>query len=158
MNTGGSRHNHSGSTAIGGLIWDDQGNFAQAFSANVGICSITRAEMKAVVEGLKLAWGTGIRMLEIQCDSGAALSLLLNGAQMTHQHMALVAEFQELRSRAWSLSFSHVYRAANCGADYLANLGHSLSFGLHVFSQPDSTLAHWLRYDLIWGCLAKNDF
>ncbi|CAN1191192.1 Putative ribonuclease H protein At1g65750, partial [Linum perenne] len=98
LNTDGSRHNHSGSTAIGGLIKDDRGNFAQAFSANVGNCYI-RAEMKAVVESLKLAWSIGIRKLEVQSDSQAALTLLLDGAQTTHQHMAFVAEFQELRSR-----------------------------------------------------------
>ncbi|CAN1815055.1 Putative ribonuclease H protein At1g65750 [Linum perenne] len=108
LNTDGSRHNHLGSTAIGGLIKDDRGNFAQAFSANVGNCSITRAEMKAVVEGLKLAWSVGIRKLEVQSDSRVALTLLLDSAQTTHQHMAFVAEFQELCSREWSISFSHV--------------------------------------------------
>ncbi|CAN1776256.1 Putative ribonuclease H protein At1g65750 [Linum perenne] len=43
----------------------------------------------------------------------------------------------------------HVYREANNAADYLANLGHSLVLGSHVFQSPDNTLLYWLRYDLI---------
>ncbi|CAN1157210.1 hypothetical protein LINPERPRIM_LOCUS27621 [Linum perenne] len=40
-------------------------------------------------------------------------------------------------------------REVNCAADYLANLVHSCSIGLHIFTSPDSSLAHWFRYDLI---------
>ncbi|CAN1179908.1 hypothetical protein LINPERHAP2_LOCUS34480, partial [Linum perenne] len=55
----------------------------------------------------------------------------------------------------WDIRIEHVYREANCGADYLANFGHSCNFGLHLFSQPDSTLAQWLRYDLVGGALPR---
>ncbi|CAN1321033.1 Putative ribonuclease H protein At1g65750 [Linum perenne] len=57
--------------------------------------------------------------------------------------------------RNWDIRIEHVYREANCGADYLANFGHSCNFGLHLFSQPDSTLAQWLRYDLVGGALPR---
>ncbi|CAN1778828.1 hypothetical protein LINPERHAP1_LOCUS14526 [Linum perenne] len=51
--------------------------------------------------------------------------------------------------RNWEVSLVHVFREANFAADYLANLGHSCSVGLHLYSHPDPTLAHWLRYNLI---------
>ncbi|CAN1178098.1 Putative ribonuclease H protein At1g65750, partial [Linum perenne] len=148
LNTDGSRYTHSGSTAIGGLIRTDQGRFIHAFTANMGDCSITRAEICAIVQGMKLAWDLGIRKLLIQSDSEAAVAILRR-EDTNHQHAILVSEFMELRSRSWDISITHVFREANCGADYLANLGHSYCFGLHLFSQPDSTLAHWLRFDLI---------
>ncbi|CAN1770672.1 Putative ribonuclease H protein At1g65750 [Linum perenne] len=148
LNTDGSRYRHSGSTAIGGLIRTDQGRFIHAFTANMGDCSITRAEICAIVQGMKLAWDLGIRKLLIQSDSEAAVAILRR-EDTNHQHAILVSEFMELRSRSWDISITHVFREANCGADYLANLGHSYCFGLHLFSQPDSTLAHWLRFDLI---------
>ncbi|CAN1153949.1 Putative ribonuclease H protein At1g65750 [Linum perenne] len=148
LNTDGSRYNHSGSTAIGGLLRDDGGRFIQAFTANLGNCSITRAELSAIVQGLKLAWSIGIRKLIVQSDSRTAISILHNGAS-NHQHAAIISEFLELKARRWDVSIVHVYREAYCGADYLANLGHSCNFGLHILSHPDISLAHWLRYDLI---------
>ncbi|CAN1176708.1 hypothetical protein LINPERHAP2_LOCUS32684 [Linum perenne] len=35
--------------------------------------------------------------------------------------------------------------------DYLANLGHSLNFGLHLFFVSDFLLCSWLRHDLVGG-------
>ncbi|CAN1130918.1 Putative ribonuclease H protein At1g65750 [Linum perenne] len=113
----------------------------------MGNCSITRAELSAIVQGLKLAWSIGIRRLIIQSDSRTAISILHNGAT-NHQHAADDTRFDELIARSWDISIVRVYREANCGADYLANLRHSCSFGLHLLLHPDTSLARWLRYDL----------
>ncbi|CAN1126125.1 Putative ribonuclease H protein At1g65750 [Linum perenne] len=134
LNTDGSRLTHSGSTAIGGLLRDDGGRFISAFTGNIGDCSITRAELSAIVQGLKLAWSIGIRKIIVQSDLETAISLLHRAAAGHHEH---------------------VYREANCGADYLANLGHSCNFGLHLLSHPDAVLAQWLRYDLVGGALPR---
>ncbi|CAN1134643.1 Putative ribonuclease H protein At1g65750 [Linum perenne] len=155
LNTDGSRITQSGATAIGGIIRDSGGTLVRAFSANVGNCSITRAELRAVVEGLKIAWSLGIRKVTIQSDSAAAVAMLQAGGNPTHRHAALVAEFQALRARQWEVSIAHIFREANCCADYLANLGHSLWFGLHVFDYPVSLLADWLRYDLVGVALPR---
>ncbi|CAN1746544.1 hypothetical protein LINPERHAP1_LOCUS2822 [Linum perenne] len=76
----------------------------------------------------------GIRKVAIQTDSAAAITLLQNVGVSRH---------------------SHVYREANQCADYLANLGHSYCIGLHLFSSPDISLAHWLRYDLVGVALPR---
>ncbi|CAN1334386.1 Putative ribonuclease H protein At1g65750, partial [Linum perenne] len=133
LNTDGLRISHTGETSIGGLIRDEKGGYVCAFCANIGNCSITRAELKAIVEGLKLAWSQGIRRVVIQTDLRAAVSILQQEDGNTSQHAALVTEFRELRSREWVLSLSHVYREANCVADFLANLGHSYSVGFICF-------------------------
>ncbi|CAN1852072.1 Putative ribonuclease H protein At1g65750 [Linum perenne] len=122
LNTDGSRIHGSGSMAIGGLIRDDRGKFVCAFCGNIGNCSTTRAEIKAIVEGLKLVWDVGIRRNHVQSDSRAAISILQKEDAASHQHTTLVAEFIALRRRSWEISISHVFREANCGADYLANL------------------------------------
>ncbi|CAN1157990.1 Putative ribonuclease H protein At1g65750 [Linum perenne] len=90
----------------------------------------------------------GIRKLSIQSDYRVATEIL-NSIRPCHQHRALVAEFHDLRNRQWEVSLSHVYREANFAADYLANLGHSFSFGFQQILCPDSGLAYWLRYDLL---------
>ncbi|CAN0847508.1 Putative ribonuclease H protein At1g65750 [Linum grandiflorum] len=79
----------------------------------------------------------------------AAIAILTKVSELDHQHAALVLQFKELCSRQWEVHLSHIYREANNAADYLANLGHSLSYGLHLFDSPDRGLSHWLHYDLI---------
>ncbi|CAN1778824.1 Putative ribonuclease H protein At1g65750 [Linum perenne] len=69
------RPGDGGSTTMGGLLRDGNGRFLQAFSANIGDCSITRAELRAIVQGLRLAWSTGIRKVVVQSDSRAALAI-----------------------------------------------------------------------------------
>ncbi|CAN1133319.1 Putative ribonuclease H protein At1g65750, partial [Linum perenne] len=133
LNTGGLRLNHSGSTAIVCLICDDRGNFAHAFCGNVGNCSITRVEIKAIMEGLNLTWSLGIRKVHVQSDSRIAISILQKSDLISHQHTALVADFIALWSRDWEISISHVSREANNGADYLANLGHFVLYWFTPF-------------------------
>ncbi|CAN1849453.1 Putative ribonuclease H protein At1g65750, partial [Linum perenne] len=139
---------NSGSTAIGGLLRDDGGRFIQAYSANVGDCSITRAELKAIIEGMKAAWNLGIKKIWIQTDSRTAIAILSEESMPTHQHASLFIEFKDLHSRQWEVKLSHVFREANHTADYLANLGHKLMYGIQFFSVPNATLCNWLRYDL----------
>ncbi|CAN1846519.1 Putative ribonuclease H protein At1g65750 [Linum perenne] len=108
LNTDGSRYAHSCSTAIGGLIRDGSGRFVQVFTTNVGDCSITRAELSAIVQGLKLAWAIGLRKIVVQSDPRTAISIL-HSAYINHQHAILVGDFQELKSRNWDISGVHVF-------------------------------------------------
>ncbi|CAN0885729.1 Putative ribonuclease H protein At1g65750 [Linum grandiflorum] len=142
LSTDGSLRSPTKVAAAGGVIRTDTGRFVKAFAANLGSCSITRAEMRAIVDGLKLAWSLGIRRIRVQSDSRTAIAIFAKDSELDHQHAALVLQFKELYSR-------HCYREANNAADYLANFGHSLSFGMHIFDSPDRGLSHWLHYDLI---------
>ncbi|CAN1165012.1 Putative ribonuclease H protein At1g65750 [Linum perenne] len=114
-----------------------------------------RAELRGIIEGMSLAWDKGVRRLCIQTDSKAAVSILAKVDNLNHRHASLVEQFHALKNRDWEVSIHHIFREANCAADYLANLGHTLDMGLHVFSFPDSSLLYWLRYDLIGVCLPR---
>ena len=46
------------------------------------------------------------------------------------------------------MKVQHIYREANRAADLLASLGHSLSLGLHVYSEPPDAFWSILAYDL----------
>ncbi|CAN0922601.1 Putative ribonuclease H protein At1g65750 [Linum grandiflorum] len=105
--------------------------------------------MRAIIDGLKLAWSLGIRRIQVQSDSMAAIAILAKDSELNHHHAALVLQFKELCSRQWEVKLSHIYRETNNAADYLANLVHSFSYGLHLFDLPDRGLSHWLHYDLI---------
>ncbi|CAN1147800.1 Putative ribonuclease H protein At1g65750 [Linum perenne] len=125
-----------GSTAAGGLIRDDQGRFVSAFVSKLGTCSIVRAEIWGVIEGMELAWSCGIRKLKVQSDSAIAVKLLSTTQHDAHQHFNLIRRFQELKSRQWDVTIKHIYREANFAADFLANSGHELELGIYVLSLP----------------------
>ncbi|CAN1170332.1 Putative ribonuclease H protein At1g65750 [Linum perenne] len=115
-----------------------------------------RAELRGIIEGMKIAWDKGIRRLCIQTDSQAAVLLLTSNDSRLHQHMSLVEQFLDWRNRDREVMIQHVYREANNAADYLANLGHSLVLGSRVFQTLDNTLLYWLRYDLIGASTPRS--
>ncbi|CAN1120234.1 Putative ribonuclease H protein At1g65750, partial [Linum perenne] len=156
LNTDGSLHTASKSSAARGLIRDDQGRFITAFASKHGTCSIVRAEMWGVVEGLMLAWDKGIRKLKLQSDSTLAVQLLSNMDQAKHQHSNLIRRFQELMSRQWEVSIEHIYCEVNFAADFLANSGHELELDTSFFPLPCNGLVDWLRYDLVGVCLPRQ--
>ncbi|CAN0919583.1 hypothetical protein LINGRAHAP2_LOCUS31542 [Linum grandiflorum] len=84
--------------------------------------------MRVIVDGLQLAWTLGIRRIQVHSDSMAAITILAKDSELDHQH---------------------IYREENNAADYLANLRHSLTYGMHLFDFPDRGLSHWFHYDLI---------
>ncbi|CAN1822391.1 Putative ribonuclease H protein At1g65750 [Linum perenne] len=115
---------------------------------NLGICSITRAEIRGALEGIRRAWDAGYRRIEVQIDSQAAIAILTdNNAEITHTHALDVLEFRDWTSKDWEVRIRHVYREANFVADHLASQGHSKPRGSHQVDLTDSCLAHLLRYD-----------
>ncbi|CAN1146438.1 Putative ribonuclease H protein At1g65750, partial [Linum perenne] len=149
LNSDGSLYSSNNRAAAGGLIRDHEGRLLAAFAANLGSCSIMRAELRGIVDGMRLAWDKGVRKLNIQTDSRAAVAILQNESETTHRHASLVAQFVSLKNRDWEVSINHIFREANFAADYLANFGHNLDLGTHVFLYPDTALLYWLRYDLV---------
>ncbi|CAL1413056.1 unnamed protein product [Linum trigynum] len=147
VQTDGSVIQPSGRAAAGGLLRDHLGRCLGAFSSNLGACSITRAELRAAVEGLEMAWKLGHRRVELNLDSTTALNIIKNRDQTDHCHGAIADYFGELLSREWNVEMKHIFRECNFAADFLANKGHSLSFGSHLFNVSDPNLCYWLFYD-----------
>ncbi|CAN0827420.1 hypothetical protein LINGRAPRIM_LOCUS2575 [Linum grandiflorum] len=58
-------------------------------------------------------------------------------------------QHQDLCQRQREVTLNHIYRKANCTADYLANFGHSCEFGFRSFDSLDRGISHWFRCDAI---------
>ncbi|CAN1166153.1 Putative ribonuclease H protein At1g65750 [Linum perenne] len=148
VNSDGSVLGTRGHAAAGGLLRDGAGNCIHAFAFNLGVCSITRAEIRGALEGIRRAWAEGFRRVEVQMDSQAAIAILLDKSlTIAHQHALEVLEFRDWMNRDWVLRLKHVYREANRAADFLANLGHSMPRGCHEVPISDCNLAYHVRYD-----------
>ncbi|CAN1188823.1 Putative ribonuclease H protein At1g65750 [Linum perenne] len=147
LNSDGSADPRSGRATAGGLIRDLLGRCSIAYTCNLGYCSITRAELRGISAGLKLAWEAGFRRILVQSDSRSVISLILNDEAPTHQHTGEVLLIRSLVRREWDVSFSHVYREANKSADFLARLGYERELGLHRIDTSDCNLGYFLRLD-----------
>ncbi|XP_010527295.1 PREDICTED: uncharacterized protein LOC104804652 [Tarenaya hassleriana] len=76
LNSDGSVMINPDSAASGGLIRDQMGNWLVGFKANLGTCSIFRAEAWGVLLGLRLAWNRGWRKVRVEVDNQALVSTI----------------------------------------------------------------------------------
>ncbi|CAN1320736.1 Putative ribonuclease H protein At1g65750 [Linum perenne] len=126
VNSDGSVVGGRSKAAAGGILRDEAGRGIEAFAINLGNCSITRAEIRGALHGIRLAWLRGFRKVEVQIDSQAVVAILL---------------------KDWELKVKHIYREANQAADYLANKGHRLARGYHSVPLLDCNLVYYIRHD-----------
>ncbi|CAN1791724.1 Putative ribonuclease H protein At1g65750, partial [Linum perenne] len=160
LNTDGS-HSERGHAAAGGVLHTSNGDIVAAFTMNLGVCSIIRAELRGIIEGMHLAWNYGIRRLAIQTDSAYAVQILTNHKNSDHQHASLACSYLDLTMRDWEVSLTHIYKESNFMADSLAAKGHVSLFGTHLVEEGDPFVAPWIAYDRLnlgWCCARCNFF
>ncbi|CAN1289290.1 Putative ribonuclease H protein At1g65750 [Linum perenne] len=68
LNTDDSFDRARQKATAGGILRDHTGKFILAFSMNLGSCSVTRAEMRKALEGLRRTWEVGFRNF-FQCPN-----------------------------------------------------------------------------------------
>ncbi|CAN1141200.1 Putative ribonuclease H protein At1g65750 [Linum perenne] len=118
-----------------------------AFSMNLGSCSITHAEMRGAIEGLRRTWDAGYRKVILRVDLLTAISLLLNKDDTLHQHGMEMGQFQELVDRDSTVQLKDTFREGNHTADYLVSIGYDYPFGSHAILCSKCNLGFFLRYD-----------
>ncbi|CAN1821026.1 Putative ribonuclease H protein At1g65750 [Linum perenne] len=131
LNTDGSVLSNN-RAAAGGIIRDHVGRTIATFSANLGTCTIMRAELRAAEMGFKVAWDLGLRKVHLQVDSLAAAAAINGEITENPRHEGTLLNIRELRHRNWETVVSHTFREGNVVADLLAHHGHLLNFGIHT--------------------------
>ncbi|CAN1130057.1 Putative ribonuclease H protein At1g65750, partial [Linum perenne] len=127
INTDGSVKQPLSEAAAGGLVRNSSGHCLLAFTANLGSCSITRAELWGILIGLRLAWNAGYKKIIVQTDS----------------------QFKEFNARSWEIRIQHIYREGNRAADFLASIGHQRPIGIHSTPTSNCNLGFHLLYDVL---------
>ncbi|CAN1160216.1 hypothetical protein LINPERHAP2_LOCUS23178 [Linum perenne] len=79
-----------------------------------------------------IAWDMGYKKVYLQLDSLAAVNAILGTQDEDSRHGRTLDNINELRSRDWEVTISHIFREGNRVADLLAHHGHTLDFGFHV--------------------------
>ncbi|CAN1160141.1 Putative ribonuclease H protein At1g65750 [Linum perenne] len=74
-----------------------------------------------------------LKKLRLQLDSKAAIALLNNGNDTSHQNELEVLQFMDLCQRDWLVEIKHTYREGNHVADFLASIGYGYPFGATLF-------------------------
>ncbi|CAI0550119.1 unnamed protein product [Linum tenue] len=147
VNTDGSVRQPGSQAAAGGLIRDELGRCTGAFTANLGSCTITRAELIGAFHGLKLAWDQGHKKVKLQLDSSTAIRMITIGEEQQQRYYTIIRQLRDLINRNWEVQVSHTFREGNKTADFLANKGHSVSIGCHFVGISDPGLSFWILYD-----------
>ncbi|CAN1185855.1 Putative ribonuclease H protein At1g65750 [Linum perenne] len=156
LNTDGSVIATTGQAATGGALRSSDGRLMDAFSGNLGKCSITRAEITGLVIGLERAWNLAVRDVAVQVDSACAVALLNGSWNLEHQHACILDRFRQLSARPWRVRVYHIYREGNHLVDFLARKGHELPMGVHNVAHTDAQLVYWGRYDIVGGSESRR--
>lgn len=133
LNCDGAVRSFNEKAACGGVLRDDNGAFLWGFAVKLGRCTVTQAELWAIIHGLKLAKERGYSKIMVESDSLTAVKFINGGCLHSHQCKPLVNEIHKLMAELESIQVSHVFREANQVADRLANCGLSLDMSCKIF-------------------------
>ncbi|XP_048422575.1 uncharacterized protein LOC125469371 [Pyrus x bretschneideri] len=155
INTDGSCKDPFRHISAGGLIRNSEGDWIKGFAANLGRGTIMEAELWGVFMGLSIAWDEGCRDVILECDSWDAVILIQKPILDSHPLYNLIIDCKEAIGKNWRCEVTHIYREMNVSADHMADLGHGLSLGLHLFVSPPTTANNCLVSDFIGRALPR---
>lgn len=123
----------SGVASAGGILRDQSGNWIIGFGMNIGICSVTVAELWGLYRGLLMAWQHSCHWLFVEVDSLCVTQLVSMPVIHTNEYASLLQATRDNIKQDWHITIRHVHRETNYAADFLANYALSVSLGLHIF-------------------------
>ena len=107
------------------------------FSKHLGCCSTIKADVRAVLRGLKIAREMCTHKLWVRLDSTAVVIVLSNQNSGHPEYQFLIQQCQQLLGwGGWEVRISHYFREANQVADKLANIGTMGELGVQIFRVP----------------------
>ena len=119
---GGARGN-PGPAGIGCVIYDDNKNRIAQVSKYIGETTNNQAEYKAVIAALEKAKGLGVEEIQIYLDSELVAQQLNQKYKIKNKDLApLFVKIWNLSIGFKKISYQHISRELNKGADRLVNL------------------------------------
>ncbi|KAF5470792.1 hypothetical protein F2P56_011281 [Juglans regia] len=149
LNKDGSSLRNPGSCGIGGVIRSDSGGLIKAYASPIGVGSNNKAELLALLQGLKFCKALYISNVIIEMDSMVVLSWWLR----ERWGLLYLEDFWEEiigLTRSLHCRFQYVFHEGNMVADWLAKEG-ALGADLAFSNNCDllRTLRSLLRLDFL---------
>lgn len=133
LNCDGVVTNYGSKAGCGGVLRDEDGRFIFGFAGGLGSCSITQAELWAILNGSQKTKERGITKVIVESDSMAAVRLINMGCSSLHPSANLVFDIRKILDMEGHFSISHTYRETNQVADGLAKYGMNLELECEFF-------------------------
>ncbi|MBA0858225.1 hypothetical protein Goshw_023115 [Gossypium schwendimanii] len=80
-----------------------------------------KIEIKAILEGLKIAWDSEFRQVEVECDNVLVVETILAGGAV-NSRMSELRIIHQLLSRDWRVRLRHISRDHNKVTDHMTRL------------------------------------
>ena len=98
LNTNGAKK-RNGEAGAGGLLRDCHGKFIHGFSANLGVCSVIKAELWGVLHGLRMVWDFGYRCIQVKIDNCNVVQLIKENNANVNEFSNIIEVIRELMRR-----------------------------------------------------------
>ena len=147
LNTDGAVKNNPGLAGAGGLIRDPLGRWVKGFSLGVGVTNSVAAELRGLLEGLKLALQLNISNLVVEMDALTIVNFINFRAPVNPLFKPLVCECRKILEIIPNKVIKHVFREANRCADFLAKMGMQHQSSLSLFCSPPEGVVPLLYFD-----------
>ncbi|XP_016702055.1 uncharacterized protein [Gossypium hirsutum] len=121
--------------AVAGVMRGPSRGWLVGFRMITSMSDIFNIEVKAVLEGLKLAWDRGFRQIEVESDNSFLINVLQND-------LAVVSSIDEIRlildwySKDWQVKFRYIQRDSNKVVDQLAKMDRGRVNCLVIHEDP----------------------
>ncbi|PNX74617.1 hypothetical protein L195_g030542 [Trifolium pratense] len=83
-------------TGCGGIIRYSRGVWLGGFAKHIGICNAFTAELRGVLEGLRLTWRLSFRAVEFDIDSTSVVKVIKDGASSSVMRIFLLKSIKRL--------------------------------------------------------------
>jgi len=99
LNTNGASKGNPGRACGGGVLRGDRGEWLCGFGESMGVCTSMKAEIKAVLRGLRITRSLAITRLWVQVDSLSLVGLLKGDSQACAEHapISINAELSSIK-------------------------------------------------------------
>ena len=87
-------------------------------SFNIGVCSITHAELWATLLGVQIAWSRGFTHMLVESDSSTVITLVKDGCSDLHNRMHPIVSWQMVVCMSGTKVFREVNQVAYALAKY----------------------------------------
>ncbi|OIT03600.1 hypothetical protein A4A49_51258, partial [Nicotiana attenuata] len=130
---------------------DHRGTFIHALAGPLGEGTNNQAGIEAAIIGITWCIGNGYTKVHLEADSSALIHWVTNETTPPWELKMLLLKLKQLCDQCAAISFSHVYREANCLADTLSKHIHNLTAltNFHSFHSLPSQIRGQIQQDFL---------